>query len=147
MWVPNGLGRRSGGGNKKRYSVILSAAWRSQDIIFWLVRRCFIFSAISYCASFTKWLGYFVWHFHCAVDIKHQRNVANKGNYLWGNMLLSYCLNANQSDIFTKISFASNFRFWREKQIVPNQWQKRKDDISYICFVENKISPGLSIFH
>ena len=36
----------------------------------------------SFCsASFTKWLGYFVWHFHCAVDIMRQRNVTNTRNY------------------------------------------------------------------
>ena len=54
---------------------------------------------ISYSASFTKWLGYFVWHFHCAVDIKRQRNAANKGNYLWGNASQLCCLNVqNQSE-------------------------------------------------
>ena len=54
---------------------------------------------ISYSASFTKWLGYFVWHFHCAVDIKRQRNAANKENYLWGNASQLCCLNVqNQSE-------------------------------------------------
>ena len=67
---------------------------------------CHFFVAISYCASFTKWLGYFVWHFHCAVDIKHQRNAANKRNYLWANMLQNYCLNA-------KINLTSSQNFVR----------------------------------
>ena len=44
----------------------------------------FLFSShfLLYIIRKMTW-GYFVWHFHCAVDINGQRNVANKRNYLW----------------------------------------------------------------
>ena len=59
----------------------------------------------SFCsASFTKWLGYFVWHFHCAVDIMRQRNVTNTRNYLW-----RYVFYRDNNLYYSKLS---SYKFW-----------------------------------